>query len=199
MSTDRGSLRQRGLTLIELVMFILIVGVAVAGILSVITYTTRHSADPMIQKQALAVAESLLEEIVLQPFTYCDPNDANATTATVAAVQAGGCATTVQGLGPFPATESRFSADDPFDNVGDYGGGGSGVAGFTMNGIRDLTNTAIGGLEQYNAMVTVSDDLRGGVAAAGDVLRIDVRVTGPGSTDITLTGYRFRYAPRAVP
>ena len=58
--------RQAGLSLIELVMFIVIVGVAVAGVLSVMNVTTRHSADPMIRKQAQAIAESLLEEIELQ-------------------------------------------------------------------------------------------------------------------------------------
>ncbi|MBS1187474.1 MAG: hypothetical protein H6R04_1492 [Burkholderiaceae bacterium] len=183
--------RQRGLTLIELVIFIIIIGVGVAGILSVMTLTTRHSADPMLRKQALAVAESLLEEIELHPFTYCDPDDANAATATVTAVGANGCATTVQGIGP-TAGETRYSDTVRFDNVGDYDG-------FAMNGINNLTNASIGGLEGYNATVAITADPRGGVAAAGDVLRIDVTVTPPGGDAITLTGYRFRYAPRITP
>jgi len=64
--------RQRGLTLIELVMFIVIVGAAVAGIIGMIAMSTRSSADPLIHKQALAIAEAMLEEIRLQPFTICD-------------------------------------------------------------------------------------------------------------------------------
>ena len=198
MYTERRPMRQHGLTLIELIMFIVIVSVGVIGILSVMNLTTGRSADPMIQKQALAIAESLLEEVELQPFTFCDPEDANAATATVAAVGANGCAAiaTVQGLGA-TAGQTRY-VDPRFNNVGDYGSGTSGTTGFTMNGIRDLTNTAIGGLENYNATVTLTEQAIGGVAAA-DVLRIDVRVTVPGNTDITLTGYRFRYAPRAVP
>ncbi|MEA5098176.1 MAG: prepilin-type N-terminal cleavage/methylation domain-containing protein [Burkholderiaceae bacterium] len=196
MSTERRPLRQRGLTLIELIMFIVIVSVAVVGILGVMSYTTGRSADPMIQKQALAIAESLLEEVELQPFTYCDPDDVNATTATVAAVAANGCAATVQGLGPSPNTETRYNADNPFDNVGDY-------HGFSMNGIQSLVGgTPIGGLENYNATVTITNEAIGPSGAnvpAADSLRIDVRVTGPGGTDITLTGYRARYAPRAVP
>ncbi|PZP61744.1 MAG: hypothetical protein DI596_04620, partial [Azospira oryzae] len=63
-------------------MFIAIVAISVTGILSVFTYTTRHSSDPLAQKQALAIAESLLEEVLLMPFTYCDPDDPNASTAT---------------------------------------------------------------------------------------------------------------------
>jgi MSHA pilin protein MshD len=59
---------QRGISLIELIMFIVIVSVALAGILLVMNVTTRGSADPLIHKQALAAAESLLEEIELQDF-----------------------------------------------------------------------------------------------------------------------------------
>lgn len=59
---------QRGISLIELIMFIVIVSVALAGILLVLNVTTKGSADPLIHKQAIAAAESLLEEIQLQDF-----------------------------------------------------------------------------------------------------------------------------------
>ncbi len=70
--------RQLGISLIELIMFIVIVSVALAGILLVLNVTTKSSADPLVHKQALAIAESLLEEVELMPFTYCDPDDVNA-------------------------------------------------------------------------------------------------------------------------
>ena len=57
---------QRGISLIELIMFIVIISIAVAGILLVMNKVTGHSADTLVRKQALAVAESLLEEIELQ-------------------------------------------------------------------------------------------------------------------------------------
>jgi MSHA pilin protein MshD len=180
---------QGGASMIELVIFIVIVGVAVAGVLSIMTITSKSSADPMLRKQALAIAESLLEEIELMPLTYCDPNDANAGTATAAVVGPSGCATTVQGLAP-SAGETRY-ADPRFDNVGDYNG-------FSMTPIRDLQNSAVAGLGNYSASVTIVQD---GVAfslAAGAVLRIDVHVTG-GPSDFVMSGYRFRYAPTALP
>lgn len=74
--------RQAGLTLIELVMFIVIVGVGIAGILLVMNFTTSHSADPMVRKQALAGAESLLEEIELKDFA--NPTDGFTGAATQA-------------------------------------------------------------------------------------------------------------------
>ncbi|MBE0597359.1 MAG: prepilin-type N-terminal cleavage/methylation domain-containing protein [Desulfuromonadales bacterium] len=61
-----------GFTLVELVVAIVILGVALAGILGVMTLTTGHSADPMIQRQAIAVAEAYMEEILLRPFA--DPD-----------------------------------------------------------------------------------------------------------------------------
>lgn len=59
---------QRGFTLIELVIFIVVVGLGVAGVLSVFTTSIKNSADPLVRKQTLAIAESLLEEIVQKEF-----------------------------------------------------------------------------------------------------------------------------------
>lgn len=59
---------QRGLTLVELIMFIVIVSIALTGILLVTNQTSAHSADTLLRKQALAAAESLLEEIEARPF-----------------------------------------------------------------------------------------------------------------------------------
>src|SRR3989454_11345867 len=72
---------EHGISLVELIVFIVIVGIAVAGVVGALSMATRASADPMIQKQALAIAEALLEEVQLQPFTYCDPDDPQAATA----------------------------------------------------------------------------------------------------------------------
>lgn len=87
----RSGARQRGLTLIELVIYIVVVSVAVAGVLAVFVQTTRASADPLIRKQAMAVAESLLEEILAAPYA-CPPSAACAavTTANRAATHAVG-------------------------------------------------------------------------------------------------------------
>ena len=67
---------QCGATLIELIITIVIISIALSGILSVVHITTKYSADPIIQSQAIAIAESYLEEILLLPIT--DPNGSNA-------------------------------------------------------------------------------------------------------------------------
>ncbi|MBX9816859.1 MAG: prepilin-type N-terminal cleavage/methylation domain-containing protein [Burkholderiaceae bacterium] len=59
---------QRGFTLVELIIFIVVVGAGLAGILSVSNQVVRTSADPMLTKQSVALAESLMEEILQKDF-----------------------------------------------------------------------------------------------------------------------------------
>ena len=62
------SARRRGFTLIEVLIFIVVVSVGLAGILSVMNTVVKSSADPMVRKQSIAIAESLLEEILLKAY-----------------------------------------------------------------------------------------------------------------------------------
>lgn len=63
---------QAGFTLIELVIFMIVVSIGVVGILSVMNTVVKSSADPMVRKQAAALADSILEEILLKE--YADPD-----------------------------------------------------------------------------------------------------------------------------
>lgn len=196
MSIDR----QRGLTLIELIVFIVIVGVALAGVLTVLNHTAMHSADPIIRKQALSIAEALLEEAMAQPFTWCDPDDPQAATATSNAVGATGCtsAALVEALGPEGA-ETRGT----YDNVSDYvnadgsaiSGDGFGL-GDATHPIRNIAGTATAPLG-YTASIRVEDSGLNGIAAA-DALLVTVTVSASGET-LQVQGYRTRYAPNSVP
>lgn len=56
-----------GFTLIELVVFIVILSVGLVGVVSTFNLVVRSSADVIPPKQAMLVAESLLEEILLKP------------------------------------------------------------------------------------------------------------------------------------
>jgi len=177
-------LRARGLSLIEVVVFIVVLSIGIAGIVTLYNQLTVASVDPLVRKQALAVAASLMEEIQLKAFTLCDPDDPNVHTHPSPAC------TTLEAIGP-EAGEGRY-ADPRFDNVNDYGG-------FAMSGasIRDVTNTVIPELGAYTVTVTVAN--AGGdfpaVVDAADALRITVSVTGPAGVSVSLQGYRLRYAP----
>jgi MSHA pilin protein MshD len=190
--------KQLGVTLVELVIFIVIVSVALVGVLKILEITNRGSADPLVRKQALSIAESLLLEIQQQPFTFCDPDDANASTANSAAActvsqDKGGASLTL----PTPSTETRYNSTNPFDNVADYGG--FSMPDANCAGICSPGDTApLAGLTGYAASVAIT---RAGAVAPfaafplDAVLQITVNVTGPANTLVTLKGYRFRYAP----
>lgn len=68
--------RQRGVTLVELVMTMVVISLAVAGVLGVLQQATAKSADPAITAQAQAVAESYLDEILQR--AYADPDGVEA-------------------------------------------------------------------------------------------------------------------------
>lgn len=174
------NLRQRGVTLIEQIMFILIIGVGVVGLVSTMYGMIRSSADPMQTKQLMAIAESVLSEVIHQPFTWCDPDDATASTAQSYADCANPQSSATGG------GEGRSGAK-VFDNVADY-------HNWSMSNVTDASggNPMVG----YDVRVVVAN--AGGAMGLADdtaALSVTVTVTRGGET-YALTGYRFRYAPR---
>jgi MSHA pilin protein MshD len=179
--------RERGVTLIELILFIVIVGVAVGGILGVLAFTTKHSADPLRRKQALMIAEALLEEVELAQFTYCEPGTPNSDTA----INVAACAV--------PENFGRDGVESrPYDNINDYGGV---AAPFNNAGgaLADINGTALP-VAGYSASLSVVPETLGGIAGGTpddpDVLRITVTVSYDNGQSVSLDGYRTRYAPQ---
>ena len=187
----RRKARLRGFTLVELIMFIVVVSVGLAGVLLALNVSIQHSADPMVRKQALAAAESLLEEIELQPFTFCDPRDPNAITATSSATGAGPTFCSNAGYvmdtpGNWGAGKTRYGPTY-YDNVADY-------SGFSMSPLEDVLQQSSSRLAGYSASVAISQVGTAFGLGLGDALRIDVTVSGSGQS-LTLTGFRFRHSP----
>ncbi len=198
--------RQRGVTMIELILFIVIVGIALTTLISVMNLTTQRSADPVRRKQALMLAEALLEEVELAKFSYCDVYDPRAgdDNPSTAVKGPGDCAAgTVEGWGP-EANNQR-----PFDNINDYvaaanvaatpfgagttlldaNGNPLPLAGFTASvKIRPDTLRDTGGANAIGS---------GGSAAQTDVLRITVTIGYDGQS-LSLDGFRTRYAPASL-
>jgi MSHA pilin protein MshD len=175
-------IRQAGISLVELVMFIVIVGVGLAGVLSVMNTTVASSSDPLLRKQASALAEALMEEVSLMPFTTCDPDSLNT----------GAC--TTEAMGP-ETEEERGHPTTPFDNVNDYdlfrlAGGGTDIGG----------GAGIVVPAGYTADVAVAQANGFGPAGAElpntEVLQITVTVTINSTGDtIALDGFRTRFDP----
>jgi len=72
------AIRERGVTLIELVVAIVVIAIAASAVLGVLSRSAATSADAMVLSQAVSIAESYLEEITLKPFTDPDGVDGEA-------------------------------------------------------------------------------------------------------------------------
>lgn len=192
--------RQGGLSIIELIIFIVVMGIAAAGIMQVFNLSTKASADPVRRKQALLLAEAMLEEIELARFTYCDPTDANAATAT-SAVNGGGtspllCDSMPEGFNQEAATVTR-----PFDNVSDYVTAAGVATPYAVGALPLVASVTMNVVAPGAPLGTAALQLASDATSARlNVVRITVTVNYGGANDnVTLDGYRTRYAPTSYP
>lgn len=156
----------RGFTLIEVIIFIVVVSVGLAGILLVSTTVVRSSADPMVRKQAVAVAESMLEEILLKE--YCDPDTGDRTAVP-----------------PTCGAAQQEASRNLWDDVDDYNA-------FASVGVTDVSGAAVLGLGAYNVAVAVGAPAA--VAGGGAVVLKQITVTVSWAGDqVVLVGYRGNY------
>jgi len=158
-----GSSSQRGLTLVELVMTIVVLSVAVTGIFSVMNQTVAHSADPVIQHQAAAIAEAYLEEATLKSFNDPDTGDT--------------CPTKEANRGDY-------------DNVCDYNGlndsGAKNQLGAAIAGLGAYTVT-------MSVVQDGNLGPSGKQVPSADALLVQVTVNHPNLGNVTLSGYRTNY------
>ena len=133
-------IKQKGATFVELVLAMVIIGIAVTAMLSAYRTTVINSADPMTRKQAVLISESLMEEVLSKSFTK----------------PTGGFS------GPFTvANRSRF------DTVSDYNGfamtGISNIAGTPIaelsayNATVSIANTALAGIAAPDSILVTID------------------------------------------
>lgn len=166
-----------GFTLIELIMFIVIVSVGLAGVLVAFNFAATKSADPLVQKQVLRVAEGTMQEILEKSYQN-DPSDPNNASTTL------GCTpfTTPQCLPNTPAQRANYN------DVDDYNG-------FSQTGITQLDGvTPVSGLSGYTVTISVNKTTAtlGSLTGSTQVKQITV-VVSRGSVSVTLVGYRTNY------
>jgi MSHA pilin protein MshD len=153
-----------GFTLIELIVLIVIVSVALAGILLMYSTSLRGSADPLSTKQALAAAEALLEEIQLTAFCNPSGGDVSATTQ---------------------ANRQNFDDVSQYDTLATAGihtiDGGAPIAGLESYNVSvTVSNAAFGGIAAADSkLITVT---------------VTGPTNLPNAATVTHSGYRIDYA-----
>ena len=165
----------RGFTFIELMVFVVIVTIALLGVLAAFMPAVRGSADPLLRKQALNIAESTLREVMLRSFQN-DINDAGNTSAV---------------LGCTPNTTPRCQANNQIDrgnynDVDDYNG-------FDQTGVKYTDGvTPVLGLENYRVVITVAPSTLHTLSGASLVKQVTVTVSA-GAETVQLSGFRTNY------
>ncbi|MGD8574544.1 MAG: prepilin-type N-terminal cleavage/methylation domain-containing protein [Gammaproteobacteria bacterium] len=68
---------QQGLSLVELVIAIVVIGIAAAALAAAYVTTVSRSSDPQIEAQATAIAQSYMDEILAHDFSDPDGSPAD--------------------------------------------------------------------------------------------------------------------------
>lgn len=133
----------RGFTLVEIVVLIVVMAAALVGLLLVFQTTVRASADPQVRKQAFAVAEALLDEILLASYD------------------------------PLPGTGARANFDDVADYAGYSTAGGmrdiqnNPVAGLEAYDVANVAVTVVSLNDAGGVLTPVAEAMRVTVTITG--------------------------------
>ncbi len=67
------SARQRGVSLIELIVFLVVISIASSALMATYAYSVKNSADPIIAVRALELAQARLDEILALKYDASTP------------------------------------------------------------------------------------------------------------------------------
>jgi len=164
--------RQRGTTLIELVMTIVIISVAIAGVVGAFSLIAGRSADPLNQSRAVALAQLYMDEIIAKQFADESAAGGGAVNATKA-----NCSNTV-------VDDERRST---FNDVSDYNGLDN----------KPPQNSEEDPLNGYsNFQVAISVQCAGeevGFAQDHQAKRINITITDPSGNHYLFSAYRGNF------
>ncbi len=160
--------RQQGVTLVELVITIIVMGIAVAAIVGAMSATIGRSSNIVVQDRALQLAQAYLDEIAPKRFDESTPS--------------GGMPSAT-----YPCDTSAEAGEDraSFDDVGDYNG-------LVDSPPQSQTSNQFAAYEGYSVRVKVECTTDFGLAATNLKL-ITVTVTPPVGSAMAFARYRSNF------
>ncbi|HEY3487384.1 MAG TPA: prepilin-type N-terminal cleavage/methylation domain-containing protein [Gammaproteobacteria bacterium] len=130
-----------GFTLIEAIVIIVVVSIAAVGLLGVFTTGVGRSADPMLNIQAVAIAQGYLEEAMLKALT--DPDGAET-----------GCEEASRAL--YDDVRDYDCVNDTGGALDQFGGNLAGLGGYNVN--MNVTADTVSGVAAQRIDVIVTHD-----------------------------------------
>lgn len=170
--------RQRGFTLVELIVFIVVVALAITGVVLVISRTVTQAPQALIQTRALEIAQAYLDEIATRRYDEntgqggvprCDSSDPGAQPCSAV-------------LGPEPG-ETRATYDD----VDDY-------HGLDDSPPVDVAGNPFPGYDDYRVQVSVAyAGTELGLSSDRLAKRVTLAITTPLGNTIPVSVYRGNF------
>lgn len=197
--------RCRGFTLVETIIFIVVVSIAVLGVTMLFSQSVRHSYQPLERQKAVALASGYMEEILRKKWDEntplgggCVATSTGMCAAYLATRPPGACG--AAGRVQAGVCEPRYDvspsygpdtgeAREQYDDVDDYG-----AITDQSPPVDAMGQPLDGEYPGYSVTVTVQKPAAAwnGIAAE-DVKQVDVTVTPPGGGELSLRGYRVNY------
>lgn len=180
--------RQRGFSLVEMVVTIVVMAIVLTGVALVFYTTVRQSPEPLLNMRAAALGQAYLDEILPKRYDEnsgqggiprCDSTDPGAKP----------CSTT---LGPdvSPTNPPNPETRAQYDDVDDYNG-------LNESPPRDALGNVLPGYANYRVQVSVVYAGNGpdglGLANLQDAKLITVTVTTPSGDRMVFSAYRVNY------
>lgn len=201
------TLHQRGFSLIELVMFIVIVGIAVSAIVTVYTTNVIHSPEPLIREKTLKIASLYMDEIMGKRWdentpvgggcidtagsAYCTNYCASLTFPNCDfCSKSGGACVPPASIAAMGTNEELLRSD--FDDVDDYRAAFLSATPSYPDPAGVNGETALTDVSGYQVSVTITEEAFDTVIAP-DVRKVEVRVTNPLGDTLTLRRYRTNF------
>lgn len=161
--------RQTGITLVEMIITIVIIGIALAGTITALSTVVGRSSNTLIQTRTIALAQAYLDEILSLPFDRAVPPGG-------VPAYSGNCRV----IGGNANARESFRAVDQYDGL-DYsppqllsGLEGEGYDGFSVRVSVSCVGPEIG-------------------LPDGHAKRIDVQIDTPLNTTAVFTAYRGNF------
>ncbi len=172
---------ERGFTLIEIVVVIVVLAVALTGVTLVINQAVRQSPEGLIQTRAMELAQAYLDEILTKRF---DQNSGQGGTPRCDSTDSGAlpCTATIPAADPGEISRANFNDVDDYDGLNE------------SPPISLTTGFASTLYDGYGVQVRVAyagSEL--GLGSNQQAKRITVTITTPLGNSIPVSAYRVNY------